>query len=162
MSIFNFFWLALICCSGGIVYQDFKTRWISLWLLLLFSGVNIGLYLFANPMAQLFENAIFCTGYFLLCFLVLQMVYWMRTKQFTRIIDKKIGKADVIIFIAIGTTIEPITLPLFFTVGFILSLIIQIIFLGKNKQIPIAGIIVIIYLFFIFYKDISLLSSIFA
>jgi len=143
-------WILIAGSSAGIAYQDFKTRWISLWLIISFSAINISQYLFFNSIDQFIENTIFCLCYFLFSFLILVLFYYLKSRKLENIIDKKIGWADVILFISIGCTLEPTVLIYFFTACFILSLLIQMTFLKKDRQVPLAGILSLLYLIYLF------------
>lgn len=149
--------ILMVSASGGIAYQDFKTRWISVWLIVVFSIINITFYLVLNSVDQFMENIVFCICYFLLMFLCLTLFYYLKTKKITKIIDRKIGLADVLLFIAVGITIEPENLIYFFTIYFVLAIFIQMAFLRKYKKIPLAGILVLFYpIYLLFLKSYTL------
>jgi len=151
-------WILLALCGSGIAYQDFKTRLISVWLLLIFTVINIIGYLFYSSFSQLIENIIFCICYFLFSYLIIIFFYFLKTRKFVKIINAKIGLADIILFIAIGFTIEPFAFILFFSASFILSLLIQLLFIHRNKQVPLAGIMVLIYVVYLLVDKFNLLS----
>ena len=144
-------WLLLILLSllsAAIAYQDFKTRLISIWLVVGFVAICFTRYLVSNSYYQFLENALFCICYFLLSYLVLVLVFYFKTRKFEKLINDKIGWGDVILFISIGCCIEPIYLIYFFTTSFILSLLIQVLFFKEKKSIPMGGFIVMFYLIF--------------
>jgi hypothetical protein len=146
------FWLfltLLAICGGIIAYQDFKDRMISLWLILVFTGINIAQYLLFNPFYQFLENVIFCLCYFLLCFLVLALYFFLKNREFESIIDKKIGWGDILIFLAIGFTIQPLYMIWFFTGVFIISLLFHVFLLRRKTSVPLAGFAAIIYLLYL-------------
>lgn len=145
-------WIVLILSGGAIIYQDLKTRLISLWLILLFAAANLTQYLFSNSVYQLLENAIFCLCYFLFSFLILLLFYFIKYKKFEKIIDNKIGWGDVLVFILIGVCIEPIHLIFFFTGAFIFSIVVYFLFLRTKTSIPLAGLIIPCYLVYLFLK----------
>jgi hypothetical protein len=145
-------WLLLIICGGAIAYQDFKILLIHLLLILLYGGICITNYLLSETVYQFVENVIFCLCYFLLCFLVLVLFYFIKNRKPGGIIDQKIGWADVLLFLIVGFTIEPLFMIWFFTASFILSLVFHLIFSGNKKSVPLAGFIVIFYSIFLILK----------
>jgi len=152
------FWLSfilLMLLGAFIAYQDFKTRLISLWLIIAFGIVNIGQYLVTHSGFQLLENSIFCLCYFLFSYGVILLFYYVKNKKFEKIIDVKIGWGDLLIFLLIGFCIEPIHLIYFFTAGFIFSALFYILFLRKKQNVPLAGLLVIFYLVYIVYTNIN-------
>lgn len=142
-------WIGLILSSSVLVYQDFKSRLISTWLIILFTVCNVGLYLITHSVYQFIENSIFCGSYFLFCYLILHLYFYLKTKKFQKILDTKIGLGDILIFLAIGICIEPIHLIFFFTGAFILSIIIFFLFLRSKNYIPLVGLIIPCYLVYI-------------
>ena len=137
--------ILLTLISLAIAYKDFKTQLISVWLLLAFTAVNFTNYLLLHSVYQFLENSIFCICYFLLCYLVLHLYFYIKTKKIQKLIDLKIGWGDVILFISVGCCIEPIYFIYFFTISFTLSLLIHLFFLKHNKNIAMAGFVVLFY-----------------
>lgn len=134
--------------SFVIAFQDFKTRLISVWLIIGFTVLNITYYLIHHSVYQFIENVIFCLCYFLFSYLILILVFYLKTKRFEKLLDSKIGWGDVFIFIAIGCCIEPIYMIYFFTTCFIISLLAHLLFLQNKKNIPMAGFLVLFYFIF--------------
>jgi hypothetical protein len=141
--------ILLFVTSAFIAYQDFKTRLIHVWLVLLFSIINIVQYLFSNTYYQLAENTVFCISYFLFSYLVIQLFYFIKTRKLQKITDTKIGWGDILLLFSIGLCIEPVNLIFFFTVSFIVSLMVQLLFFKKDKNVPLAGMIAICYDFYL-------------
>ncbi len=139
----------LILVGALITWQDLKTRLINLWLIVVFAAINFLHYLLLHPICQFLENSAFCIIYFLFCYLVLLIFYYLKNKRFEKIIDSKIGLGDVLIFLSIGCSIDPLNLVPFFTLSFIISIIIHLIFIPKNT-IPLVGIILPCYFFYLF------------
>lgn len=78
--------------------------------------------------------------------------------------DEKIGWADIWICLSIGISLNIVQLILFFTGAFIISALLGLLFLRKNKTVPLAGILVILYNFFfcilsIFHLDLVVLNG---
>lgn len=142
-------WLLLFATSAAIAYQDLRTRLIHLWLIMLFTVLNVTQYLLSYNHYRLFENAVFCLLYFLFSYLVLQLFYFVKTRKFQKLADNKIGWGDILLLFAIGLGLEPVSLIYFFTGTFIASIVVQMIFSGKDKSIPLAGIAAICYILYL-------------
>lgn len=144
-------WIVLILSGAAIVYQDFKSRLIGLWLILIFAVANITQYLLLHSVYQLLENIIFCAAYFLFSFLVILLFYYVKNKKFENIIDSKIGWGDILIFLAIGFCIEPVHLIFFFTAAFIFSIGVYFTFLRAKRSIPLAGLLIPFYIIYVIF-----------
>ena len=136
----------LLCVSSvGIAYQDFKSRLIGLWLVVIFALLNISGYLFSGSYYQLLENTAFLTCYLLFSYFVLQLYYFLKTRKFQRIIDTQIGWGDILLLFFTGICLEPVVMVYFFTASFVISIFLSPFFSKNNKQIPLAGILVLCY-----------------
>lgn len=142
-------WIVLILSGGAIIYQDLKTRLISVWLILFFTIANITHYLLLQSVYQFLENSIFCLCYFLFSYLVIVLFYFVKHKKFEKIIDRKIGWGDILIFISLGVCIEPIHFVFFFTGAFMLSIVFYYLFLKSKKNVPLAGLVISFYLLYL-------------
>lgn len=149
MKAESIFIIMFAVCGFIIAGQDFKERLVSLWIILLFMAGCIASVLYLNGIYALMANIVSVCLYFGLCMGFLFLYYYLKEKTLHNIIDKKIGKADLLIFLAIGITMELPELVFFFTGSFILSVLIGFIFLKQNKTIPLAGILNIV---FVIYK----------
>jgi hypothetical protein len=138
-------WIGLILSGIILVYQDFKSRLINTWLIILFTLSNVCLYLISYPIYQFIENTIFCISYFLFCYLILHLYFYLKTKTFQKILDTKLGSGDILIFLSIGICIEPIHLIFFFTGAFIISIISFAIFFRSKPSIPLVGLTIPCY-----------------
>lgn len=141
-------WAGLVLSTGVIVYQDFKYRLISIFSIAGFGISCCALFLLAHSLQEWLENGIFCIAYFIFCYLILHLFYFLKTKRFQNIIDKKIGWGDILLFMIIGSCISPLELIYFFTASFVIALLFQILFQRKNKEIALAGIVAICYTVF--------------
>lgn len=141
-------WAGLVLSTSVIVYQDFKYRLISIFAIAGFGISCCVLFLLTHSLQEWLENSIFCAAYFLFCYLVLHLFYFFKTKRFQKIIDKKIGWGDILLFLIIGSCINPVELIYFFTASFIIALLFQVLFQRKNREIALAGILAICYILF--------------
>jgi hypothetical protein len=133
---------ALLVASFIISYQDFRSRLISVWSIVLYSICCISAVLLFENTYSLVSNSISTLIYFSFITLVLFVFYFIKEGRFINIIDSKIGLGDILIFIAIGLTLEIINLILFFTISFCISAIVGFFLARQNKTTPLAGILV--------------------
>ena len=147
-------YLSLLAALGiGIAYQDFKTRLFSIWLLIAFAIIGVSEFFLNHSIFQFAENLIFCLCYFLLCFLILTLYFFIKHGKFESVIKNKIGWADILLFLIIGSLLEPQNLIYFFTFSFIISLLIHLAFSGRNKSIPLAGFLSLSYFVYLFFEN---------
>ena len=133
--------------SALVVFQDFKTRLIDLWLLILYSFVLILIfYLKGHGYSEMLENLIFISFYLLVLFLVLHLYYYFKVGSIVRILDKKIGLADVWILASMGLTLDFLSFLLISNISFGFSILYHLISRSRQKiNIPLAGISVLVY-----------------
>lgn len=144
----------LFVCSVIISFQDFKTRLLSVWSILLYALSCITLVLYFKSASALVANSISTGIYFSFIIFALYLYFFLKEGRFTNIIDTKIGLGDLFIFFAIGLTLDLLSLIVFFTISFTISAVIGIIMARKNKTIPLAGILVWCHFCFVmFYPD---------
>jgi hypothetical protein len=147
-------WVGLLISGGILIYQDFKTRLISSLLVFIYSLSIIGLFVVRNSGQQLFENAVFCICYLLFCYLILHLYFFIKTNQFQQLLDSKVGWGDILLLISIGSTLSPEYLIYFFTLTFTLTVIFQFVFFKSNKNVPLAGYLLILYFGYLLYGQI--------
>ncbi len=142
------FFSVFLLLSIIICYQDFKQRLVSLWVLLLYSFTCLtSVYVLQGPYALL-ANTLSSLLYFGLLFGVLLLYYFFKEKKFSNPIDSKIGLADVILFIAIGITLNMLQLVPFFSGVFIISAVLGLFWFNKREQtVPLAGILCSVHTF---------------
>jgi hypothetical protein len=148
-------WTAFIflALSGAwLSWQDFKARLISLWLIVLFAVANAVFYLSDNIFSGLVENTIFCIGYLLLLYVSLLLYFYLKNKKFEKLIDTQLGLGDVLVMLAIGLSLEPVAMIYFFSLALIISLLLSVLFFRKKQNIPLAGLVILNYLAFLFIK----------
>jgi len=143
----------LALAALGLSWQDFKTRLLSLWLIVTFAAAN-ALFSFETYWWRgLLENALVCLAYLLLLYLCLQLYFYIKHRRFQKIIDTQLGLGDVLVLFAIGIGLEPALMIWFFSLGFIISLIISLWLFAKAKSIPLAGLMVLNYLLFLAVRN---------
>jgi hypothetical protein len=152
------FFAVLVITTFLIAWQDFKERLVSLWVLLLYLLNNALQVFFRKGSQSLLENTIGTLCYFGICFLVLFVYYYLKEKRVPKIIDAKIGMADVLVLAAIGVSLPVIVLIPFFTIAFIISALAAMMVLKDKQAVPLAGMLVILYFIFTildFFTDVS-------
>ncbi|MFO0355665.1 MAG: prepilin peptidase [Sphingobacteriaceae bacterium] len=142
MDIFLLICVALI--SSILIYQDFSSRRINLLLCLAFIVLILFKYVLPNTYDQLFLNTAFSTLYFLLSYLVLKLYFYLRGSGKEAIVNTKIGWGDVILFFAVGCTIEPERVVSFFAIVFTVSIILHFL-LSQRKEVPLAAYLLVFY-----------------
>jgi hypothetical protein len=145
--------IVLILTALFIIYQDFRNRLISLWLILVFAVFNTLLYIIRHTFSEWTENLIFCTMYCGFCYLVLHLYFYVKTKKFEKILDKKIGWGDILLIFCVGSCIRNIYQIYFFTVTYFIALLYHLLFEKRRKDIALAGILLICYLLFFFLRE---------
>jgi hypothetical protein len=164
-SIATLLFVILTLCVVIITYQDFMDRLVSLWVLLIFSGLCLTSVLYNRGADTLLSNGLFTLLYIIFLWVVLKLYLYIRYKRNVPIIDHQFGIADIIVISSIGLTFNITGLILFFCTGFIFSLLSFIIYtsvIKKNniKSIPLAGLLACYYLLalvILYSVDISLL-----
>jgi hypothetical protein len=153
-----FFLSILLLCTIVISYQDFKNREISVWVILLFTALCVlQTFMFQGALA-LFYHFISALIYLLICLCVLFLFFYLKEKKFPKLIDKKIGLADLILIVAIGSTMEITVLILFLTLSFIFFALIGFTFLRKYETLPLAGMLIIVFFIFQVFASFTELS----
>lgn len=102
---------------------------------------------------MLLENGIGTLCYFGICFTVVFLYYFFKEKKVPKIVDAKIGKADLILLLAIGISLPLISLIVFFTVAFSLSAVLAVVILKDKRSVPLAGMLALFYFIFSVFRD---------
>ena len=150
------YWISfafLILTGSALSWQDFRTRLLSLWLVIAFGIANTLLYLSRHTGNELLENIIFCSCYLLFSYLVLLLYFYIKTRRVEKIIDTRIGLGDAIIFAAIGFCMQPDHMIFFFTATMLVALAASPFLLQKQKGIPLAGIVILNYIAYLIYMN---------
>lgn len=138
-------WIGLLLSGGILIYQDFKRRLLSTWLIVLFIICSVNLYLITHSVYQFIENIIFCLSYFLFCYLMLHLYFYLKTKTFQKILDSKVGWGDILLLITVGCSLEPEIMIYFFTITFSITVFAHFVLFKSKKNVPLAGYLLIVY-----------------
>lgn len=166
------FTLVQLCLFVAIVYQDFKSREVSVFVLLLLGGISMVKSLVQNGL----EVSAKFFGVNLLVLIVLfacvNLYFWVKHQKVFSVFDRLIGWGDIVLFVTLCILFSPINFLLLFIGSLAFSLIAA---LGmhyrkpENTLIPLAGFIAVffitVFLFFELtggsvYSDEALLSII--
>jgi hypothetical protein len=135
---------ALFSSGGAIVYQDFKDRRISIWVICVFFITNSIYVICKTGLHQLVEQAVFGIFYLLICYSVIHLYFFLKSGRFSRLFDDKLGWGDVMIAFIVGCGLPALHLIYFFTASLIFALLFVVV-VHRNKSIPLAGILVPCY-----------------
>jgi hypothetical protein len=144
------FFAALIISSGIILFQDFKERQVSLWVLLLFGISTMSSVVYYRDAETLLYNGVGVLLYGGFIWLMLKLYLFLKFKKNKAIIDHQLGMADVLVIFFIGITFNTIGMIFFFCFGFVFSLLTFFIYSALKKDtdtqsIPLAGLLVFFY-----------------
>ncbi|OFX83095.1 MAG: hypothetical protein A2W99_13335 [Bacteroidetes bacterium GWF2_33_16] len=133
-----------------IIYQDFKYLAISWWTipaLLILAVVNGILY---SDTEQLVSGFIWNMVFLAFQFIIITLYFTIKNKQLVNITKNYLGIGDMLFFIFLAISFEPVHFILFFTTSLLTILLIFALLkafrLFTNSQIPLAGGISILYL----------------
>lgn len=145
------FFAGLILSSGIILFQDFKERQVSLWVLLVFGALCMSSVLYFRDAETLWYNGVGALLYGGFIWFILKIYFYLKIKKHQPIIDQQLGMADVLVFLFIGLSFNTMGMILFFCFGFVFSLLTFMIYLVLKKEtvsqsIPLAGLLVFFYI----------------
>jgi hypothetical protein len=144
-------YFGLLVTGTYIIFQDFKSRRIQLYLIILFTIFNWSSYLLTHSLTEFGINTLFCICYLLLCYGCLHLYFYFKTKTFQILLDKKIGWGDVLSILSIGPCMALDTMVYFFSIAFTLTLLIYMLVMAKKStSIPLAGFLILFYLMYLF------------
>lgn len=141
----------LILSSVIILYQDFKERLVSLWVILVFGGNVIASVIYFRDLKIILYNGLSIVLYASFIWLTLKLYLYLKFKKNKVIINQQLGSADVLVILFIGLTFNIVGMIFFFSFAFVLSLVSFILFslIKKNsdsQNIPLAGLLVFFYI----------------
>lgn len=149
--------VVLIISGGFIVYQDFRSRRISVWLIILFSIASVTASILSAGIEQYFNQALICALYLMFCYATIHLYFYVKEKRFTKIIDNRVGLGDVLLAFIVGSCLPPEHLIYFFTIAFLVAIVFSLIFLRKSSTIPLAGILIPVYFLYLLLIGVALL-----
>ena len=149
MQIALFFLLGIL--SLFIAVEDFRSRKISLIVLLLWLLSALGSVLLKHSLKEVFFNAALNCLFVLIVFFILTVYSSAKEKKIINIIDTKIGMGDFIFFLVLGISFSPSNYILFFAASSFLTLIwaisARLLYPKSSKEIPLAGALAVQFIF---------------
>ncbi|MBL4707497.1 MAG: prepilin peptidase [Flavobacteriales bacterium] len=138
MKLFPF--IIFLISLGVIVFQDFKQRSISWWIL----PVTLIAYLvYSDQLIDEILNSFLLNLLFIVVNLLVITIYFsIKESSLVNIVDSKIGLGDILFFVVCAFIFNLPSFILFFTFSLLLSAIIAVVFKTKmqERNIPLAGI----------------------
>jgi hypothetical protein len=134
--------LGIICCAV-IVYQDFRERKVSAWLLIVLS---VALFLqtsLSSSVGTALENTLVNTLFVLFLLVTLTAYFSLRARRFVNIVDTYLGLGDILLLLGISSCFPLFNFVLYFTLSLLLTLggilILKLLRISSKAEIPLAG-----------------------
>jgi hypothetical protein len=123
----------------GVMLQDFKSRSVHRWLLLLFIALSVTYSLFQLQPSVYLKSVAVNVVFLLFQILAVWVFYKFFKKESGQIVDTKIGKGDLYFIIGMALLfISPVFIPLFIF-ALIATLCLHFLFTRKTPSIPLAA-----------------------
>ena len=150
-----------------IIWQDFKYRAISWWILPVLVILAIGNALFKMPVSKLALSTLYNFGIILLQLTIVFAYFFLRGKSFMGILNQYLGIGDIIFLFILCFVFSPVNYIVFCTISFIIVLLFSVILLNvlpkKDNRIPLAGgvscLLLVVYIFSLFNINIDFYSD---
>jgi hypothetical protein len=144
---------------AAMVWQDFKTRFISAWLLPCIGILLVVTQIFHTPPVALLKNGIANCALLILQYIFLLLWISFKNRKWTNIIHSHIGLGDVVLLIILAPVFAPIYFCLLLTAGTLITLVChsvaRLFHQTTNTKIPFAGYIGLIVLLLCFINLLS-------
>lgn len=135
--------IVIILLSVGIVYSDFKSRLVPVWMLLLLSITVVCQGLLALTIKAYVTIIIINLILIVALFFGVSLLYWLKYRKFEYLVGKSLGGGDLVFILVSGLYFG----PLVFIAFQIMSTLSLLLFFGvyilisksKNYLIPMAG-----------------------
>ena len=128
---------------ASIIWQDFKYRALTWWILPVLGILAIGNALFKIPLSKLALSTLYNLGIIFLQMTIVFTYFFLRGKSFKGILNQYLGIGDIIFLIILCFIFSPVNYIVFCTISFIIVLLFSIILLNvlpkKDNRIPLAG-----------------------
>ncbi len=126
-----------------IVYQDFKHRYISAWVLVLLLGLAITLGIQSIGLVDTLKNALFNCAFLSLQLIIVSIYFSIKSKKWVNITSEQIGWGDILFFLPLACFLGPVWFLFFYMISLVLILcfylILKITFTQNEETIPLAG-----------------------
>lgn len=132
-----------------VAIQDFKSRLISLWLLLAYIACSAVYVLAFENSTVLLTNLYGNILYLLFLYTVMVLFYFLKTRRLSLLINDKFGMADVLLLIGASCTMPIEEFMVFILSSFVIAGTIGFLFMKKSQTIPLGGILAICHNIFL-------------
>lgn len=131
-AILYFFAIAILCV---VIYQDYRARLVHIILFPLIALPFILLNHFITTKATYWEEIMINFAFLISVFFLLYLLYALKNRRFTKIINSKIGPGDILILSSLCFYGNSIVYSRLFILSMIFSLILTGVFLSRKKNI---------------------------
>ena len=143
----------LLIALAVIVFQDFKYRAISWYLIPLAFLTLLAKGLATTTTIIFFENSFFNAVFILLQLILISVYISIKNKKRTNIVNSYLGIGDILFFAVLCVAFSPANFIVFFIVSLVLTLIgfivYKIIFKSAKAEIPLAGAMAVLFILLI-------------
>lgn len=142
-----------------IIYQDFKYLAISWWTIpiLITLGILHGIQFVS--IKQLLTEFSLNIAFLVFQITILTLYFSVKNRKLTNITKKYLGLGDILFFIFLAISFEPMHFILFFTgsllVVLVLFIVLKAVRILKNERLPLAGGISFVYIIFLIIATIN-------
>jgi hypothetical protein len=157
--MFTFLEVVLVILLSLLIYQDFKDKLISVWLI---AGVLLcnTILLFTNgTLNEKLWYASINALFFIFLLLILTIYYSIKNKKITLLTDQYLGWGDIFFIFTLTLSFSAINFIFYLVFSFIFSLLFYLLmklFLPSlKKEIPLVGFLAFILILLYIYKWIS-------
>jgi len=142
--------ILMILLLIGTIYQDFKTRSISWYLLAMLAAVFILNALKYHETNVMIRYVFYNIGITTIMLAAVSVYFKLKYRQGLNLINKQLGFGDILILYILCLGFSPLNFVAFLLMAFLLTLIIHItgsiITRRKSRTIPLAGYLSVFYL----------------
>jgi hypothetical protein len=142
-----------------LIFQDFKTREISIWVLVGIFACNAVIFLISPNLKELFHSFYVNVLFLIFLLLTLTLYFSIKERKLVFIADNYLGWGDIIFIFTITLCFSTVNLILYLVCSFLFTMLFYLIFKIINpslkKEIPLAGFLAITLILLYIYKWIS-------
>ncbi|MEM6380403.1 MAG: hypothetical protein AAF705_19595 [Bacteroidota bacterium] len=129
-----------LCVLLFLMWEDWQTRSVSGWALLLFFALSIAFFfsIYGALWMVVAHTAIFNIAFLLIQFLLLQLYFYWKTREWQTIIDRKIGLGDMLFIIILACLIHFSSFTWIYVGALLFSLVFALLLSqnARDKGVP--------------------------
>lgn len=145
-----------------VTWQDFKYRTIHWVLVVILIAALISREMIENTWYYLGQNFLLNNLFLGIQLTLLSVYFSLKNKKVTNILDKQIGLGDILFLLAISVSFSLLNYVVFLLLGLLFTLLAYAVLLtvrkSANKQIPLAGLLSMVFVVCIVLDEISWLN----